>query len=73
MVEEKWELDGQTMVVLGLGDVGGTLAQKASALGMRVLGVRRRAGTHPHCAAVYSLADWRRRSPRPTTWPSACP
>ena len=58
VVEEKWELDGQTMLVLGLGDVGGTLARKASALGMRVLGVRRRAGAHPHCAAVYSLADW---------------
>ncbi len=57
VIEEKWELDGQTMLVLGLGDVGGTLAEKASGLGMRVIGVRRRAGTHPHCATVYALAD----------------
>src|SRR5205823_1764634 len=40
---EKFELDGQTLLVIGLGDLGGTLAQKASALGMRVLGVRKRA------------------------------
>ena len=73
MIQEKWELHGQTMLVLGLGDVGGTLAQKASALGMRVLGVRRAGAPHPHCGAVYSLADRRPRSRRPTTWRSACP
>jgi phosphoglycerate dehydrogenase-like enzyme len=39
---QKFELEGQTLVVLGLGDVGGTLCRKAAALGMRVLGVRRR-------------------------------
>jgi phosphoglycerate dehydrogenase-like enzyme len=38
---EKFELDGQTLCVLGLGDIGGTLARKAKGLGMRVLGVRR--------------------------------
>ncbi len=47
----RFELQGQTLVILGLGDVGGTLAAKASAIGMRVIGVRRRpelpcAGAH---------------------------
>jgi phosphoglycerate dehydrogenase-like enzyme len=37
----KFELVGQTLCVVGLGDIGGTLARKASALGMRVIGVRR--------------------------------
>lgn len=41
-VREKFELQGQTVVILGMGDVGGTLCRKVSALGMRVLGVRRR-------------------------------
>ncbi len=41
-VREKFELQGQTVVILGVGDVGGTLCSKVAALGMRVLGVRRR-------------------------------
>jgi phosphoglycerate dehydrogenase-like enzyme len=41
VIGEKFELQGQTLCVLGLGDIGGTLARKAKALGMRVLGVRR--------------------------------
>jgi phosphoglycerate dehydrogenase-like enzyme len=41
VIEQKFELEGQTLCVLGLGDIGGTLARKAQALGMRVLGVRR--------------------------------
>jgi len=45
ILHEKFELDGQTLCVLGLGDIGGTLARKAQALGMRVIGVRR--GTDP--------------------------
>lgn len=51
---EKWELDGQTIVVAGLGDVGGTLARKARALGMRVLGVRRGGEPFPGLDGVYS-------------------
>lgn len=41
VIREKFELEGQTLCVIGLGDIGGTLAQKAKRLGMRVLGVRR--------------------------------
>ncbi len=41
-VREKFELEGQTLLILGLGDVGGALSRRAAALGMRVLGLRRR-------------------------------
>lgn len=41
-VRAKFELDGQTLVIVGLGDVGGTLCRKAAAIGMRVIGLRRR-------------------------------
>ena len=54
VIAEKWELHGQTILILGLGDIGGTLAQKASALGLHVLGIRRSGQPHPHCAAVYT-------------------
>ncbi|HEU5315620.1 MAG TPA: D-2-hydroxyacid dehydrogenase [Chloroflexota bacterium] len=54
VIAEKWELHGQTMLVLGLGDIGGTLAEKAKALGMRVLGVRRSGEPHGACEAVYT-------------------
>src|SRR5687768_17149723 len=40
--EMKFELEGQTLLVIGLGDLGATLARKARALGMHVLGIRRR-------------------------------
>ncbi len=40
--EQKFELEGQTVLILGLGDLGATLASKAKGLGMHVLGIRRR-------------------------------
>jgi phosphoglycerate dehydrogenase-like enzyme len=48
ILQEKFELEGQTLCVLGLGDIGGTLTRKAQALGMRVIGVRRSAEPFPH-------------------------
>lgn len=41
VTRHKFELEGQTLCVVGLGDIGGTLARKAKVLGMQVLGVRR--------------------------------
>lgn len=38
----QFELGGQTLCVVGLGDIGLALAERANALGMRVTGVRRR-------------------------------
>ncbi len=51
---EKWEIAGQTIVVVGLGDVGGTLARKCQALGLRVIGVRRGGTPFPGIDATYS-------------------
>jgi phosphoglycerate dehydrogenase-like enzyme len=53
-----FELDGQTLLVVGLGDIGQALARRAHALGMNVLGVRRRGGDVPESVAeVVGLAD----------------
>jgi phosphoglycerate dehydrogenase-like enzyme len=54
VLEAKFELEGQTLCVLGLGDIGGTLARKAQALGMRVLGVRRSAEPFPGLDGQYT-------------------
>lgn len=42
-----FELGGQTLLVVGYGEIGQALARKAYALGMRVLAVRRRPGGEP--------------------------
>ena len=44
----KFELQGQTLCALGLGDIGGALARKARSLGMRILGVRRSGAPFAH-------------------------
>lgn len=49
---EHAELRGATLVVVGLGSIGGEVARLASALGMRVVGVRRRGGAHPNAETV---------------------
>jgi phosphoglycerate dehydrogenase-like enzyme len=54
VLREKRELHGQTMLVLGLGDIGGTLAVKAARLGMRVLGIRRSGSPAEGCEYVYT-------------------
>jgi phosphoglycerate dehydrogenase-like enzyme len=54
VVAEKFELEGQTLCVLGLGDIGGTLARKAMALGMCVSGVRRSQEPFPGLVGQYT-------------------
>ena len=49
-VREKFELHGQTLLICGLGDVGGMLCGKAAGIGMRVIGLRRR--PELHCAGA---------------------
>jgi phosphoglycerate dehydrogenase-like enzyme len=53
VIHQKWQLEGQTIGVLGLGDVGGTLARKCKALGLTVYGVRRSAEPFPGIDGVY--------------------
>ncbi len=46
-------LAGQTLAVVGLGQIGGRVAANAKALGMRVLGIRRRSAPDPAVDALY--------------------
>lgn len=54
VIREKFELAGQTLCVIGLGDIGGTLAQRAKGLGLRVLGVRRTTSSFADVDAQYT-------------------
>ncbi|MDI3340114.1 MAG: D-2-hydroxyacid dehydrogenase [Sphaerobacter sp.] len=50
----RFELGGQTLGIVGLGEIGEALATRAAALGMRVVGLRRRSGPAPRgVARVY--------------------
>lgn len=46
-------LNGQTLGILGLGEIGQQVARLADALGMRVIGTKRRPENLPHVAEVY--------------------
>jgi glyoxylate/hydroxypyruvate reductase A len=50
------KLRGQTLAIVGLGDIGRTIARTAGALGMRVLGVSRTGRRVPGVARVSRLA-----------------
>jgi glyoxylate/hydroxypyruvate reductase len=60
------ELHGQTLVLVGLGDIGREVARLGKALGMRTVGVRRRAAGGP------PEDQDRRRSATRSTPPTAC-
>lgn len=61
--DARWEqvftpsIAGQSVVVIGLGDMGGAAARQAKRLGMRVLGVRRSGRPHRHADRVFPLAQ----------------
>ena len=50
-------LRGRTVVVVGLGTLGGAVAGQAARFGMEVIGVRTRAEPHPDCARVVAVSD----------------
>ena len=56
--EKRWDkafsgvAAGRTLVVVGVGDIGGTAASRARQFGMKVVGVRARPAPHPACDEV---------------------
>jgi phosphoglycerate dehydrogenase-like enzyme len=48
---------GKTVLVVGLGDMGGAAARSAKRLGMRVLGLRRNVRPHRHADAMLLLSQ----------------
>ncbi len=52
------ELFGKTLTVVGFGNIGRTVAERAKCFGMRVIGVKRRAAEKPACAdEVIGIAE----------------
>ena len=54
---EMWELQGRTLLIVGLGGVGTEIARRASALGMRVLATRNSSREGPDFVAYVGLSD----------------
>ncbi len=55
--QQLWELEGKTMLVVGLGGIGTEVAQRAHALGMRVTATRRSSRSGPEFVDYVGLAD----------------
>ena len=68
------ELGGKTLIIVGLGQIGGRLAQLAKAFDMRVIGIRRdpRAG-RGHADAVHAMSDLRTLLPQADVVALTCP
>jgi phosphoglycerate dehydrogenase-like enzyme len=50
-------IGGKTVVLIGLGAIGGSVARQARRLGLRVLGVRRSRRPHPYTDRVFGPGD----------------
>jgi D-isomer specific 2-hydroxyacid dehydrogenase-like protein len=61
LTQREDELGGKTLLIVGLGQIGGRLAQLAKAFDMRVIGIRRdpRAGAG-HADAVHAMSETQR-------------
>ena len=61
--QARWEqiftpcIAGKTVLVIGVGEMGGAVAAAAKALGLRVVGVRRGGAPHPAVDRMVSLAE----------------
>jgi phosphoglycerate dehydrogenase-like enzyme len=68
------ELGGKTLIIVGLGQIGGRLAQLAKAFDMRVIGIRRdpRAGAG-HADAVHGMAELKGLLPQADVVALTCP
>jgi phosphoglycerate dehydrogenase-like enzyme len=68
------ELTGKTLLIVGLGRIGGRLAQLAKAFDMRVIGFRRDTGAGQGAAdAVHTLAELHRFLPQADFVALTCP
>ena len=52
-----WELDGRTLLIVGLGTIGIEIGKRAHALGMRVIGTRSSSRSGPDFVDYVGLAD----------------
>lgn len=57
-------LEGKTVLVVGVGAIGGGIAEHAKAAGMRVLGIRRSGEPHPHVDEMHAPHALRSLLPR---------
>ncbi|UPW02192.1 D-2-hydroxyacid dehydrogenase [Halorussus gelatinilyticus] len=57
--DDPFTLDGERLCVVGLGTLGRGIAERADALGMEVVGVRRSGEPTPHTETVYAPEDLR--------------
>ena len=68
--EKRWQprpfvpLSEQTLLVVGLGEIGGRVATHAKALGMQVLAVRRSPAPHPAVDEAFALDELHTALPR---------
>jgi phosphoglycerate dehydrogenase-like enzyme len=74
LAEREDELGGKTLLIVGLGQIGGRLAQLAKAFDMRVIGIRRdpRAGAG-HADAVHGMAELKTLLPQADFVVLTCP
>jgi glyoxylate/hydroxypyruvate reductase A len=66
-------LAGRRITIVGLGTLGGAVAEHAHRFGMTVTGVRTAATPHPDCARVIATADLDRALPETAFLVLACP
>lgn len=66
-------LEGKTLVVVGPGSLGGAVAAKARAFGMRVVGVRHGTAPHPDCDETVPFTGIDRVLPRAEYLLMTCP
>jgi phosphoglycerate dehydrogenase-like enzyme len=69
-VRRKWRrvpntgIAGKTLLILGVGQLGGSAARLARTMGVKVIGIRRSGKAHPHVDRMYRPQDLRKVLPQ---------